>query len=159
MAGKMAKKQKPTVDAYGIALERERQEAAAEARLKFGASVCKAPKQPSNPAPAINDSRNNGQAANREPLRLPPTHNPLSFSRTVLRPAHESFLPARPTWVEATIARLIAAGWLPGDMIGHRMPVLENGDFDWDHASLYWKAFYWIDSHFGSDFCGMKDED
>lgn len=124
-------------------------------------------KRHSNQPPATttndhnNEISNEGQAATREPP--PPARNPHFFThfpnvpRTVLRPAHEAFLP-HPTWFEATMARLSTAGWLPGDMIGDGVPRLENGDFDWARASLYWKIFYWIDSHLGTDFCGMKDE-
>lgn len=108
-----------------------------------------------------NDTNNGNQAAT---LELPPTtrdphfftHFP-SVPRTVLRPAHEAFLPTQ-SWFAATMGRLSATGWLPGDMIGDGIPRLENGDFDWAHASLYWKIFYWIDSHFGTDYCGLKDE-
>lgn len=108
-----------------------------------------------------NSTRSDGQAATLEPST--PARNPHFFThfpdvpRTVLRPSHEAFLP-HPSWFEATMARLSAAGWFPGDMIGDGVPRLENGDFDWTRASLYWKVFYWIDSHLGTDFCGMKDE-
>lgn len=118
--------------------------------------------QPSaTPTNNSHDTRNDGQAASLEPQ--PPARNPHFFThfptvpRTVLHPAHEAFLP-HPTWFEATMARLSNAGWLPGDMIGDGLPRLDNGDFDWVRASLYWKFFYWIDSHLGTDFCGMKDE-
>lgn len=104
---------------------------------------------------------NDSQPATLEPS--PPVRDPHFFThfpdvpRTVLHPAQEAFLP-HPTWFEATMARLSNAGWLPGDMIGDGVPRLENGDFDWARASLYWKIFYWIDSHLGTDICGMKDE-
>lgn len=121
----------------------------------------------SNRPPAMNhqsrnESGHDDQAASLEPS--PPVRDPRFFThfpnvpRTVLRPAHEAFLP-QPTWFEATMSRLSAAGWLPGDPIGNGVPRLENGAFDWANASLYWRFFYWIDSHFGTDFCGMKDED
>ena len=115
-------------------------------------------KQPLRAPPANDSTGSGGQAA--RPVRDPRffTHFP-TVPRTILRPAHEAFLPAQPSWAEASIARLVAAGWLPGDMIGGSVPRLENGDFDWAGASLYWKAFYWIDTHFGTDFCGMKGED
>ena len=111
-----------------------------------------------------NENINDGQAATLEPsssVRDPRffTHFP-TVPRTILRPAHEAFLPhsSRQNWFEAMIARLTAAGWLPGDIIGDSIPVLETGEFDWTGANLYWKLFYWIDSHLGSDFCGRKDE-
>ena len=94
------------------------------------------------------------QASTRNPDFY--THFP-DIPRAVLRPAHEAFLP-QPTWFESFIARLSAAGWLPGDMIGDGVPILDNGDFDWANASLYWKACYWIDCKFGFDLCGLKDD-
>lgn len=92
----------------------------------------------------------------------PPQRDPRFFThfpdvpRTVLRPAHEALLP-QPTWLEAWFQRLAANGWLPGDMIGNGPPFLDNGEFDWASASLYWKVFYWFDSHTWTDFCGTKD--
>lgn len=93
----------------------------------------------------------------RTPQRDPRffTHFP-DVPRTVLRPAHEALLP-QPTWLEAWFQRLAANGWLPGDMIGNGPPFLDNGEFDWATASLYWKVFYWFDSHTWTDFCGTKD--
>lgn len=103
-------------------------------------------------------------AAPAATLELPPlAHDPRFFThfpnvpRTILRPAHEAFLPPSPSWFEATVARLAAAGYLP-EGIGNGVPQLENGDFDWARAGLYWKLFYWIDLHLGTDFCGLKDE-
>lgn len=117
----------------------------------------------SNQAP-ITPAKNNQKDSSDDGQAAPPdSRNPHFFThfpdvpRTVLRPAHEAFLP-HPTWFEATMARLSSAGWLPGDMIGDGVPRLDNGDFDWPRASLYWKLFYWLDSHLGTDFCGMKDE-
>lgn len=93
-----------------------------------------------------------------------PPPNPFFFThfptipKTVLRPAHEAFLP-HPTWFERQINRLCANGWLPGDMIGNVIPLTDNGDFDWANASLYWRFFYWIDSKLGTNICAMKDDD
>lgn len=84
------------------------------------------------------------------------THFP-DVPKTALRPAHEAFLP-HPTWTESIINHLSAAGLLPSGMIGEGIPRLDNGEFDWGKASMYWKIFYWIDSTFGTDFCGLKDE-
>ena len=84
------------------------------------------------------------------------THFP-DVPKTALRPAHEAFLP-HPTWTESILNHLSAAGLLPSGMIGEGIPRLENGEFDWPKASMYWKIFYWIDSTFGTDICGLKDE-
>ena len=112
-------------------------------------------------APGQNDLRN--RIVN-QPVQTPTPHprDPRYFThfpdvpRTVLRPAHEAFLP-QPTWLESCFQRLYAMGLLPGDMIGNGPPFLDNGEFDWASASLYWKVFYWLDSHLWTNFCGAKD--
>lgn len=83
------------------------------------------------------------------------THFP-DTRRTVLRPAAEAFLP-QPSWTERFLKPLTSSGWVPGDVIGAAVPRLENGEFDWNSASFYWKLCYWLDSVFGTDLCGMKE--
>ena len=39
------------------------------------------------------------------------------------------------------------------------MPRKEDGSFDWDRASFYWRLFWIIDFLFGLDLCGLKYED
>ncbi len=78
--------------------------------------------------------------------------------RNVIRPHTEAFLP-QPTWSEKTLRSLAEKGWIPHDIIGHAVPRLENGDFDWANATFYWKILYWIDCRFGTDLCGLKDDD
>ena len=88
--------------------------------------------------------------------------NPTTFShfpdmpRTVLRPANEALLP-QATWTERLLKRLTESGWYPGDVIGSAVPRLEDGGFDWDRASFYWRVCFWLDGVLGSDLCGMKD--
>lgn len=112
-------------------------------------------------APEHSDVRNrviNQPAQNiRQPPRDPRffTHFP-DVPRTVLRPPEEAFLP-QPTYAESWIQWLSAKGLLPGDMIGNGPPFLDNGEFDWASASLYWKVFYWLDSHLWTNFCGTKE--
>lgn len=76
--------------------------------------------------------------------------------RTVLRPASEAFLPM-PTWWERNTKWLRETGWIPGDFIGDTLPITAAGEFDWAAASWYWRLCYWIDTHAGSDICGLKD--
>ena len=83
------------------------------------------------------------------------THFP-DTRRTILRPASEAFLP-QPSWTEKLFRSLTQSGWIPGDVIGVAVPRLENGDFDWATASFYWKLCYWLDTHLGTDLCGMKE--
>ena len=92
------------------------------------------------------------------PTRQPPTtftHFP-DTARTVLKPVAEAFLP-QPSWSERAVRRLIGSGWVPGDIIGIAVPRLENGEFDWSTASFYWKTCHWVDTRFGMDLCGMKE--
>lgn len=110
------------------------------------------PSSPSASSSSPSSSIVNGRVRNSNFF----THFP-DVPKTALRPAHEAFLP-HPTWTESIINHLSAAGLLPSGMIGEGIPRLENGDFDWPKASMYWKVFYWIDSTFGSDFCGLRDE-
>ena len=92
-----------------------------------------------------------------------PQHNPRMMRhfpdtpRTILRPASEAFLP-QPTWWERQLKWLSEMGLLPGEVIGNGIPLLDNGRPDLVRASFYWRLFYWIDSHFGTDFCGLKDD-
>ena len=77
--------------------------------------------------------------------------------RTVLRPASEAFLP-QPTFTQKSLKYLENLGLIPGDVIGNLVPRTESGEFDWARASFYWRFFYWIDSTFGSDLCGLRDD-
>ncbi|KAL8938539.1 MAG: hypothetical protein Q9216_003843 [Gyalolechia sp. 2 TL-2023] len=77
--------------------------------------------------------------------------------RTLLRPASEAFLP-QPTFTQRSLNYLEHLGLIPGDVIGNLVPRTESGEFDWANASFYWRFFYWFDSTFGSDMCGLKDD-
>lgn len=77
--------------------------------------------------------------------------------RTLLRPASEAFLP-QPTFTQRSLSYLENLGLIPGDVIGNLVPRTESGEFDWANASFYWRFFYWLDSTFGSDMCGLKDD-
>ena len=78
--------------------------------------------------------------------------------RTVLRPAHEALLP-QPTFWERQLRWLADHGLMPGEVIGNGVPLLENGQIDWARASFYWKFFFWVDSTFGTDYCGLRSDD
>lgn len=109
---------------------------------------------PSTPPSSSSSAVPSSQQRQRNPHTF--THFP-NVRRTSMRPAHQAFLP-QPSWIETTLQQLAAAGWIPGNIIGDGLPLLENGEFDYAHASIYWKFFYWLDSWFGTDFCGMKNE-
>ena len=77
--------------------------------------------------------------------------------RYVLRPPNEAFLP-QPTWWERQLQWLREQGLVPTDFIGDRLPMLDNGEFDWVNASWYWRLCYWFDCHIGTDICGLKED-
>ncbi|KAL9031452.1 MAG: hypothetical protein Q9196_000513 [Gyalolechia fulgens] len=77
--------------------------------------------------------------------------------RTLLLPASEAFLP-QPTFTQRSLRYLENLGLIPGDVIGNLVPRTESGEFDWANASFYWRFFYWLDSTFGTDMCGLKDD-
>ncbi|KAF2172216.1 hypothetical protein M409DRAFT_62971 [Zasmidium cellare ATCC 36951] len=45
------------------------------------------------------------------------------------------------------------------EIIGSAVPRKEDGTFDWDRASLYWRLFAWLDWVLGTDLCGLKTDD
>ena len=94
-----------------------------------------------------------GQQSNPQMMRFFP-----DIPRTVLRPAHEALLP-QPTFWERQFRWLADHGLMPGEVIGNGVPLLETGQIDWARASFYWKTFYWIDSIFGTDYCGLRNDD
>ena len=42
-------------------------------------------------------------------------------------------------------------------IIGDQVPRKEDGSFDANAASLYWRTWYAVDSCFGTDFCGVRE--
>ncbi|EKG18095.1 hypothetical protein MPH_04627 [Macrophomina phaseolina MS6] len=45
------------------------------------------------------------------------------------------------------------------EVIGSEVPRKEDGSFDWEAASMYWKVWAWIDSLLGTDFLGISGDD
>ncbi|OAK98086.1 hypothetical protein IQ06DRAFT_279139 [Phaeosphaeriaceae sp. SRC1lsM3a] len=77
----------------------------------------------------------------------------------VFLPQEKAFLPSQPRW-QQTFGSLPIIGWVIGSgqgIIGDQVPRKEDGTFDANAASLYWRAWYGIDSCFGTDFCGVRD--
>jgi hypothetical protein len=77
----------------------------------------------------------------------------------VFLPQEKAFLPAKPRW-QQTFGSLPIIGWVIGSgqgIIGDQVPRKEDGTFDSASASLYWRAWYSVDSCFGTDFCGVRD--
>ena len=67
---------------------------------------------------------------------------------TVL-PASAALMPKQPkqSWT---------AYLLKGEIIGSTVPQKEDGTFDWERASWYWKIFASVDRWFGTDYLGLK---
>ncbi|KAK4569590.1 hypothetical protein LTR86_003353 [Recurvomyces mirabilis] len=69
-----------------------------------------------------------------------------------LLPAEQALMPKQPkqSW----------SAWLgASELIGTTVPRREDGKFDWERASLYWRLFWWLDGLFGTDFCGVKGDE
>ena len=45
------------------------------------------------------------------------------------------------------------------DVIGNQVPRREDGGFDWEGASVWWRVCWWLDRWLWTDLCGMKGED
>ena len=75
---------------------------------------------------------------------------------TQMRDASEALLPS-PTWLERLLSTLTRSGLVPGDVIGSAVPRKDNGDFDFDNSTFYWRLCYWLDTTLGTDLCGMKE--
>ena len=75
---------------------------------------------------------------------------------TQLHDASEALLPS-PSWTDWILSTLGQSGFFPGDVLGSTVPRKEDGDFDWDASSFYWRICYWLDTNLGTDLCGLKD--
>ncbi|KAI9752450.1 MAG: hypothetical protein M4579_005625 [Chaenotheca gracillima] len=74
--------------------------------------------------------------------------------RAILRPAEEALLPSRTT--SQWLASYLPPGLLSGPIISE-VPRFEDGTFDYNKASLYWKIWYWFDRLFYLDTLGLND--
>ena len=46
------------------------------------------------------------------------------------------------------------------NIVGDEVPRKDDGTFDWDTASLYWKFWALLDFYLWfANFCGLKDDD
>jgi hypothetical protein len=83
--------------------------------------------------------------------------------RIVLLPVDKAVLPATSRW-QRTFGAWPLIGFFFGgshnDMIGDQVPLKDNGEFDWDTASLYWKFWAILDFYiFFANFLGLKGDD
>lgn len=93
------------------------------------------------------------QTAEGQQLTLRGTKRVIESAKTVvLLPAEQALMPKQPkqSW----------SAWLgASELIGTTVPRREDGAFDHDKASLYWRLFYWLDGTFGTDFCGLRGDE
>ncbi|KAF2858036.1 hypothetical protein K470DRAFT_192120, partial [Piedraia hortae CBS 480.64] len=64
-----------------------------------------------------------------------------------LLPAEDALMPRQPRqgWF----------AWLFSEpIIGNTVPLREDGTFDFERASYYWRFWYWVDRLFGTEVCG-----
>ena len=81
--------------------------------------------------------------------------------RATLKSPELALLP-RESAVKRFVKRLPLLHRLTGTIIGNQVPRRENGLFDWEKASLYWKLIWWLDFLFtlfgGEILDANKDE-
>ncbi|OLN96669.1 Nucleoporin NUP53 [Colletotrichum chlorophyti] len=68
--------------------------------------------------------------------------------RAKLLPAEQALLPQQ-SYTQRVVNAVPFLKWFSGSMIGNEVPRTDNGDFDWNRASLYWKIIWWLDMNFG----------
>ncbi|KAH8202341.1 hypothetical protein TruAng_003513 [Truncatella angustata] len=68
--------------------------------------------------------------------------------RAKLLTAEQALLPQQGL-IQRIGSRVPLIGWFSGSMIGDEVPRLENGEFDLNRASLYWRLMYFLDYWFG----------
>lgn len=79
--------------------------------------------------------------------------------RMKLLPAEQALLPQQ-SFSKRVMSKIPLISWLSADIIGSAVPRTEQGEFDWDKASLYWRVMWWVDKQTGwFDICGYDKED
>ncbi|KAK1701162.1 hypothetical protein BDP55DRAFT_722404 [Colletotrichum godetiae] len=88
-------------------------------------------------------------------LTTAPTTEDSLFCRRIptarkarLLPAEQALLPQQ-SYTQRLVNMVPFLKWFSGSMIGNEVPRTDNGDFDWNRASLYWKVICWLDATFG----------
>lgn len=87
-----------------------------------------------------------------------PTLRIRGAKRAVLLPAEQALLPAASRW-QRTLAKIPIVGWIlsgGGELIGGSVPRKEDGAFDGDKASVWWRFWYVVDAWTGWNTCGLK---
>lgn len=126
-------------------------------------------------SPASSSTMNSGERAGRPESPSTPTPAASQFRTESIAAKTQTQTPRRRRIEGATIpeglreqkqifaAKPAKASWSTiigaSEVIGSAVPRKEDGSFDWDRASLYWRLFFWIDTVFGTDFCGLKTDE
>jgi hypothetical protein len=80
--------------------------------------------------------------------------------RAILLPAEKALLPSTTTWqkfANVPIVNLFIGNG--SDFIGHQVPRKEDGTFDWENASVYWRFWWCVDYYCWTDWLGLKGDD
>lgn len=99
------------------------------------------------------DDPSRAQEDTMEPQQQEP-HIPGAV-RADLRPASEA-LPPQPSLFERILLLIPFLGWLTGDIVGDGPVVKDDGSFDFEQSSLYWRFWFIVDFLLGTDLCGLK---
>lgn len=103
-------------------------------------------------------------AAAEKPLRI------RGAKRAVLLPADQALLPTSTKWQQLLLLLPLiswffggggggAGGKQDGGMVGSQVPRKDDGSFDWEVASFYWRLWFWLDGMLGTEFCGGSGKD
>lgn len=74
--------------------------------------------------------------------------------RMKLLPAEQALLPQQ-SMTKKVMSSIPIIGWLTADIFGNVVPRTDQGEFDWEHANMYWRFMYMI--NFG-DWLGLNEE-
>jgi hypothetical protein len=86
-------------------------------------------------------------------------HRIPTAKRIQLLPAEQALLPQQ-SYSQRILSKIPLLNWFSSDIIGSQVPKTENGEFDWDRASLYWRFVWWLDGITGwFDIVGGEKEE
>ncbi|KAF2669469.1 hypothetical protein BT63DRAFT_425182 [Microthyrium microscopicum] len=117
--------------------------------------------QPTNPSPLGQSTSFQAPSTSTPATERPRAVLLRGASRAVLQPAELALLPTNSRWQQTFGSWPIIGFFLGGpsqDMIGSELPRKDDGSFDWDRASMYWKFWACLDYYMFFDFLGLKSD-
>ncbi len=90
------------------------------------------------------------QAQDQEPAGIYCRRIPTA-RRMQLLPADQALLP-QPSYTQRILAQIPLLAFFSASIIGTEIPRTENGEFNWEMASFYWRFWWFLDFYFG--LCG-----